>query len=133
MARRASAWWRRIFTLQKRIAAEKARADAAAATAREDAQRGMNNFLAHEVRNPLSVAVGGLHFIETALSESVSPAVRADLAMVAASLTYVDALMTNVRAAAAATKDRMTQDPPPPTVWSSCLLAFTVERALMSM
>ena len=84
------------ITLQKRMAAEAARADAAAEHARADAERGTNNFLAHEVRNPLLVAVGGLYFIQNALGESISPAVRADLEMVAASLSYVDALMTNV-------------------------------------
>jgi signal transduction histidine kinase len=94
------------ISLQKRMAEEKARADAAteharadAAPARADAERGMNNFLAHEVRNPLSVAVGGLHFVESALDKGatgVTAAVRADLSMVAASLAYVDALMTNV-------------------------------------
>ena len=84
------------ITLQKRMAAAKARADAAVEVARADAERGMNNFLAHEVRNPLSVAVSGLYFIERSLGAGVPAAVRADLEMVAASLSYVDALMTNV-------------------------------------
>ena len=59
--------------------AEKVRAAALQATA--VAERGMNDFLAHEVRNPLSVAVGGLRFVESALSASTSPEVIADLKM----------------------------------------------------
>ena len=44
----------------------------------------MNDFLAHEVRNPLSVAVSGLRFVENALSSSATPEVIADLNMVRA-------------------------------------------------
>ena len=49
--------------------------------ARAEAERGMNEFLAHEVRNPLSVAVGGLRFVETALGAAATPKVVADLNM----------------------------------------------------
>ena len=53
---------------------------------------------AHEVRNPLSVAIGGTHFIKTALRKAAVPnasAVCADLDMVAASLTFIEELLTS--------------------------------------
>ena len=56
----------------------------------------MNDFLAHEVRNPLSVAVSGLRFVEGAVGDEVSPSVRDDLAMVRESLAYIDELMTQM-------------------------------------
>ena len=49
--------------------------------ARADAERSMNEFLAHEVRNPMSVAVGGLRFVENALGDAASPEILADLNM----------------------------------------------------
>ena len=64
--------------------------------ARAEAERGMNEFLAHEVRNPLSVAVGGLRFVETALGAAATPKVVADLNMACVSTkhTHKNAIRT---------------------------------------
>ena len=56
----------------------------------------MNEFLAHEVRNPLSVAVGALRFVSDAAEKGQVEGFAADLDMVRFSLEYIDALLTNM-------------------------------------
>ena len=72
---------------------------AAEAKARADAARAMNDYLAHEVRNPLSVAIGGLFFASDALGVDAPPDVTSNLGMVSTSLTYIEELLTSMLAA----------------------------------
>ena len=53
----------------------------------------MKDFLAHEVRNPLSVAISGLRF---ALQDVKGMRVVRDLHMVKESLSYIDELMSQM-------------------------------------
>ena len=55
----------------------------------------MNEFMAHEVRNPLSVAVGALRFASDAADKGQVEGIAADLDMVRSSLEYIDALLSN--------------------------------------
>jgi signal transduction histidine kinase len=59
------------------VTAESALVEAREATIRADAERRMNDFLAHEIRNPLSVAVMAVDFI--ALNNDVPAAMQNDL------------------------------------------------------
>ena len=63
---------------------------------RADAEQGLNDYLAHEVRNPLSVAVGALRFVGDALPPSTDPTIQSDLQTAASALTYVDELLSTL-------------------------------------
>jgi CheY-like chemotaxis protein len=53
-------------------------------------------FQAHEVRNPLSVAVAALRFASSAIGDEAAPGVRSDLQVVSSSLEYIDDLLTGM-------------------------------------
>jgi len=71
---------------------------ALAAERSSEAERSMKEFLAHEVRNPLSVAVAALRFASSSVDsgKGVAPGVSADLDMVSRSLEYIDDLLTGM-------------------------------------
>jgi PAS domain S-box-containing protein len=70
---------------------------------RAETERAMNAFLAHEVRNPLSVAMNAINFTATSLKEgAIFPSgqkkneVQSDLRLVRKSLEYINELLSNL-------------------------------------
>lgn len=59
---------------------------------RIQAEKGMTEFLAHEMRNPLSVAVAALEFLLAEVSEEIAK----DLERVYTSLVYINELLDNI-------------------------------------
>ena len=88
-----------------RIDAEAERAALIVKNAEEAAQteRELNDFLAHEVRNPLAAAISATSFVSSAVhqakplaDESVVASVREDIGVVDSSLQYVNDLLRNM-------------------------------------
>ena len=75
------------------VTAESALVEAREAAIRADTERRMNDFLSHEIRNPLSVAAMAAEFI--ALNNDVPAAMQNDLGIVASNLQFVEELLTS--------------------------------------
>uniref|UniRef100_A0A7S3LPW3 histidine kinase n=1 Tax=Aplanochytrium stocchinoi TaxID=215587 RepID=A0A7S3LPW3_9STRA len=100
-----------LIILQKRTVSLNARNKAtveaagmiAAESTRADAEKDLNDFLSHEVRNPLSVAFAALNFVSSALKMELansSPDIRNgithDLDLINSSLQYIHELLNNM-------------------------------------
>lgn len=94
--------WRSAALILRRethLAADRAASESRAVAA---AERQLNDFLAHEVRNPLSTAISAAEFVKVAIKEAHWPAQRTkedalhDTALIAASLRFIHELLDNI-------------------------------------
>jgi signal transduction histidine kinase len=94
---------RRLTQAKARYQAEKALLLVQSANSAAHAERYLNDYIAHEVRNPLSAAMSATSFVVSAMSEpdplkdpETLESVREDAAIVEQSLQFVNDLLRNI-------------------------------------
>ena len=99
-----------------RVAAESEKSHLIVANAQQAAlaERELNDFLAHEVRNPLSAAISACSFVSSALAEepplateAAKTSVREDVGVIGSSLSYVNDLLRTMLDMHKANSDQM--------------------------
>ena len=94
----------KISTMKSKTQAEKALMMVENATKSAKAQRDLNDFIAHEVRNPLAAAMSACTFVAAVLEDETSPLivadsrklVKEDMVIVESSLHFINDLLRNM-------------------------------------
>jgi signal transduction histidine kinase len=101
-------WWdskrnRKIQIIQRRAEAEKAAVKLQSARDRARAEQELNDYIAHEIRNPLAAAMSACSFVKTAVQETpplrgkeFEDSVREDVSIIDSSLTFMNDLLRSM-------------------------------------